>query len=96
MEYTNGKWYVSGSNPPRIYSHDGMSIIAECDSAGEMPKEREMANAHLISAAPDLLAALEIMEKEKTDYMLLNNLGNPAEESANIVARAAINKAKGL
>ena len=38
------------------------------------------ANAALIAAAPDLLAALVEMEQEKSDYMRLNNLGDPAGE----------------
>lgn len=51
------------------------------------------ANAQLIAAAPELLEALIAMEAEKSDYMVLNKLGNPAAEHTNKIARAAIAKA---
>ena len=91
MTHTGGKWYVTGSNPPHIYSHDGMSIIAQCDSAGEMKREQEKANAQLISAAPDLLAALEKIVAHLSPFMGQGNMDDDIKQ-----ARAAINKAKGL
>ncbi|MFU5179168.1 hypothetical protein ACM7XV_21165 [Pseudomonas aeruginosa] len=51
------------------------------------------ANTRLISAAPELLEALIAMEREKSDYMTRNNLGDPALERTNKLARAAIAKA---
>ena len=47
-------------------------------------------------AAPELLAALIAMEAEKSDYMRINSLGDPAVERTNKQARAAIAKATGL
>ncbi|ERW09411.1 TPA: hypothetical protein P6M69_000560 [Pseudomonas aeruginosa] len=52
-----------------------------------------IANARLMAAAPELLEALIAMEREKSDYMTRNNLGDPALERTNKLARAAIAKA---
>ena len=48
--HTPGKWYVEGTNPPRIYANNGLDIIAQCDSAKEMTKAGELANAARIVA----------------------------------------------
>lgn len=57
--------------------------------------ESQPAQARLIAAAPDLLEALIAMEAEKANYMLINKLGDPAGETTNRMARAAIAKATG-
>ena len=59
------------------------------------PHKEFEANARLIAAAPELLEALIAMEKEKSDYMTINKLGDPAKETTNKIARAAIAKATG-
>lgn len=61
-----------------------------CAEIAPEVKARMLADAALISAAPDLLAALIEMEREKSDYMQRNNLGDPARETTNKMARAAI------
>jgi len=43
----------------------------------------------------ELLEALKLMEAEKSDYMRINKLGNPAREHTNKLARKAIAKAEG-
>lgn len=48
-----------------------------------LPKMPEGVNAQL-------LEALKMMEAEKSDYMRRNNLGDPAREHTNQIARAAI------
>jgi hypothetical protein len=58
-KFTIGSWFVDGFNPPRIYANDGVDIIAQCDSMGEKSNAEELANARLIAAAPELLAALQ-------------------------------------
>ncbi len=60
--------------------------------ADEAARARKWA---LHAAAPDLLEALIAMEREKADYMRLNNLGDPSNETTNKMARAAISKAQG-
>jgi hypothetical protein len=49
--------------------------------------------AKLMAQRDELLAALIEMEREKSDYMLRNNLGDPAREHTNKMARAAITNA---
>ena len=58
-------------------------------------EEEAEANASLIAAAPELLNALVEMEREKSDYMIRKNLGDPSLETTNKAARAAISKATG-
>lgn len=52
-------------------------------------------DARLFAASKDLLLALIAMEQEKSNYMQINNLGDPANETTNKFARAAIAKALG-
>ncbi len=54
------------------------------------------ANARLIAAAPELLAALEACEKHMTHSLVELNQGNGGMVSATHRARAAVAKAKGL
>ena len=88
--HTRGPWYVQGNNPPRIYARAGMDIIAQCDSAKEMTRAEEMANARLIATAPELLAAckriLAAIEWEYTG-------GRMEKDEQAAMLRAVINKA---
>lgn len=71
------------------------TTIAICEDEHGDRQINAVHNARLIAAAPDLLAALIQMEKEKAEYMRINKLGDPAKEHTNKVARAAIAKAAG-
>ena len=53
------------------------------------------ANARLIAAAPDLLAALEAAREFITDGMAMGFVGMPEDEDVLAVIEAAISKAKG-
>jgi hypothetical protein len=64
MKYTPGPWVVEGFNPPRVYARDGIDIICQCDSMEELTLATEKANAYLIAAAPDMLAALRRLANE--------------------------------
>lgn len=66
-----------------IIADDGWFVAVACDSAGDGDTE---ANAHLISAAPDMLEALE--------DMLTSYDADIGHESC-LKARAAIKKARG-
>lgn len=100
LKHTPGPWKLKGLNPPRIYADEGKEIICQCDSMGEMTQSQEKANARLIAAAPELLAALELLLPMAEKFC--NNAGNGAdgqglaEHSVYVIqARAAIAKAKG-
>ena len=73
----------------------GGQVVAQVQWGGsdELSKDEAVANARLIAAAPELLEALIAMEREKSEYMIRNNLGDPALERTNKLARAAIAKA---
>ena len=67
-----------------------------CFSAGDMANAaakafQEGAESNRAAIA-ELVGALIEMEREKTDYMLRKNLGDPACETTNKMARAAIAK----
>lgn len=52
--------------------------------------------ANMIAAAPDLFNALMQMYREKREYMRLNNLGDPGNQTDCKAARLALNKAMGI
>lgn len=87
--HTPGPWSIDG---PRIYD-ESKRLVATIGCFGEAVTE--ISNAKLISAAPDLLAALILMESEKSDYMTINALGDPSLQHTNKMARAAIIKVLG-
>jgi hypothetical protein len=90
MKHTFGKWYVEGTNPPRIYANEGIDIICQCDSHGEMSRAQELANAHLIASAPDLLNTCGLV----LDLLLADGYGDSSITVQCL--RAAITKAKGI
>lgn len=82
-------WHV-GLNPgPIVYGPLGEQV-SDCMSAS-FTHDQNKANANLISAAPDLLAALEEALKEIES---MSGLYGGYEGMSR--AKAAINKAKGL
>lgn len=98
-KHTPGPWEIDSD----YVQQAGQTSVAICDvmcideggNNGWYRGPITQANAHLISAAPDLLEALIAMEQEKSDYMTRNALGDPSVETTNKMARAAIAKAKG-
>jgi hypothetical protein len=94
-KHTPGPWINNGrigpsdsrllisANPHRPHKDVGREIAI---TSHEDP-DIELANARLIAAAPDLLAALEEMAK---DYLIQNNFHEDRNTAA---ARAAIAKA---
>ena len=62
---------------------------------GRVALVKSQKDATLFAASADLLEALIAMEREKSDYMRLNHLGDPSNETTNKMARAAIAKAQG-
>lgn len=70
-------------------SGDAHSFVCQTFSDGFHDEDQDIANAHLIAAAPDLLAALE-MYALGPDWISANDC-----IEREIMARAAIAKAKG-
>ena len=97
--FTPGPWTVEhyGDGDSLVLHSDGNTRVCFMATPGSSPRVFPTieANARLIAAAPDLYEALTAMEAEKADYMRLNNLGDPAKEHTNKMARAAIAKADG-
>ncbi len=92
LKYNKGADWV-------IYAKDGYSIMAiSYDPQWGRPKEDE-ANSKLISAAPDLLKALEFCHDELGQYDMANDPDGSSERArinAINMAVKAINKARGL
>lgn len=59
-KHSTGPWNIGDKVRRFIYAADD-TPICECDSIGETSKATEIANARLISAAPELLDALETL-----------------------------------
>ncbi len=91
MTHTTGNWKIwpfhAKDNEIQIYA-DGTPLIAKVYFR-DVSINEQLANAHLISAAPDLLEALETMVKAYED-----NSQTYAMMAADL-ARHAIKKARG-
>jgi len=62
--HTQGPWKIGTKNGARIWSENGETLIADADASDSLRKETKKANAILISAAPDLLEALQYAIKQ--------------------------------
>jgi hypothetical protein len=97
-EYTPGPWRTS--KPQELFGGVWADRIEIADVASNsLPTEEQRANARLIAAAPDMLAALKAMHDHAVEYARINNLfnsdGSPATFHELLQARAAIAKAEG-
>ncbi len=90
MGHTEGKWKIHKTNKSSCHIYvgsEGNEVILAA-----VQNQDFKANAHLIAAAPDLLAACEMMVSG------LNNLNDDANDeihAAEILMTAAIAAAKG-
>lgn len=65
-EYTKGNWWADGSDVNTVI--DGItSTIADCLNPASIGRKDSKENARLISAAPDLLNALELFLAHDTE-----------------------------
>jgi hypothetical protein len=95
--HTPGPWHVGTLPPPEwryVCSDNGDTIAAVAEWDGfdlvqEFCADQARANARLIAAAPDMLAALNVVAAQLDD---IDNIANP--EACKIVL-AAIAKATG-
>ena len=86
-KHTPGPWIVDGS---RIAAPDGTTVI---NCLGAMGGHDTQADARLIAAAPDLLAALEAAEGV-VDWALSND-AHPGVRAVHRMVLDALAKAKG-
>ena len=95
-KHTPGPWWVCGDRPGERRNMnatvratlDGSTRTTVCRLGQNNNRPREWADADLIAAAPDLLAALERL-------LLSGDVRDAAEKGALAQARAAIAKATG-
>ncbi len=90
-KFTPGPWRVGVLRHCDVFVNT-RQVVASCPRSREVPDGEREANARLIAAAPELLAALELAEA--TLQRLAPN-GSRATQGTRDVARAAIEKAKG-
>ena len=86
-KHTAGKWYVSGTDkgPARRHLHIGAEGSPMVLASMNHVHTDTVANAALIASAPDLLAALELIDSNAAESV----------EWIRRVARAAIRKSTG-
>lgn len=90
MNTTRAPWHVSGDLSTAVDVYAGTIRIAMLDDEVEIPDHELIANARLIAAAPDLLAALCDLLDE-ADLNEVDEYTAPKIEAA----RAAIARATG-
>lgn len=66
-KHTPGPWQVGHESVSKwsagdVFAADGTNICAVCACPEEMFKPHEIADAHLIAAAPDMLAMLKTVD----------------------------------
>lgn len=95
IKHTPGPWTVDDTcRVSTDWSVVGfLTTVADCRIGGAN-RDTQTANARLISAAPDMLEALEALHDEIDEYQRINNLGGH-DNHVMKQARAAIAKAKG-
>ena len=104
MSHTPGPWVVEDSRKLKRKSLRSEMLMVVAVGGG-MPglivnsgkvTPTDEANARLIAAAPDLLAALEGVMDYVIAFEAITSAGEAGQKSAIAVADAAIKKAKGL
>lgn len=102
MAHTPGPWVASEGHPSDVWHVDmpGRAwsvVVGRHDEDFDQPVEEVQANAKLIAAAPDLLAALRLGLEWSADdgYPDDHCMVSPCERAFRQAARAAIAKAEG-
>ena len=89
-QHTPGPWVVDPESPTWVEDGNGCCLA----KTGYGDDEGDRANARLIAAAPDMLAALRALHDNIAEYAKINNLGGFDNHDMR-QARAAIAKAEG-
>jgi len=96
VRHTPGPWVIDANDRYHVESPDGSALpwsIATISGSAGPGTNRSEANARLIAAAPDLLAALEKL-LSYNEAIMADRINYRPEDHAS-VARAAIAKATG-
>ncbi len=103
--FTKGEWVIDKSYVTMISIAVDNVFIADVDSdtmhleneCFADPTTEQLANAHLIAAAPDMYEALEQMVSMYCELIDSGDCGNwnPREDDAVLIANAALKKARG-
>lgn len=103
MAHTPAPWAVTQNSYGTVFVHGGEPMMTSIGgpyktliAGGDNYATLKLENATLISAAPDLLEALELFVSEYTEFVLSGDAGfwDPENEEKVKKARAAISKAK--
>lgn len=101
-QYTPGPWIRSGRDEPVWPADQSIGSPSENSIVATVRFQEDgthIANAHLIAAAPDMLAALKALVSDILEYERVNNLApNPGKQDcwqSVTHAKAAIAKAEG-
>lgn len=62
--HTPGPWSLDDQDAPLVVIDKENAYVADCGVSIFIPPAEKIANAHLVAAAPALLAALETLVKE--------------------------------
>jgi len=72
FKHTTGSWHVT-TVPVGIYDKDGRQIASlDSEASPRIDYEESLANAHLMAAAPEMLAVLEEVLGELDDRKLID------------------------
>lgn len=99
MEHSKGPWETDGRVSPAgagyldIVCPKGRIAMMDCEADAFWAAELE-ANANLIAAAPDMLAALE-RAYQKLGFWMDDDKWDDSDEAAMVQIWSAISKAKG-
>jgi hypothetical protein len=87
-------WRLNAGNETEVMDARGRNVArAHCGGSYGVNLDEAEAHARLIAAAPDMLAALELMNHFFADHAQYDDEG--FETAAIVAAQAAIAKAKG-
>lgn len=96
-KHTPGPWNIGTKNGARVWSENGETLIADADASESLRKEIKKANARLIAAAPELLAAAQAAKLALDDLLHAKDGRDwwTQRDAAMMLIDAAIAKATG-